>query len=133
MWEMWPLDSRSRDHYFQGTVVQWLYENVAGLRPGDAGYRTFTVRPDGRTGVDWARTSVRTVRGTASAAWSAVDGSLRLSVRVPVGSSAEVHVPAPGRSAARAPGGARFVRVEPGFVVYEVGHGSWEFVGRAAG
>ncbi|MFC9842571.1 hypothetical protein ACFWFF_00170 [Streptomyces sp. NPDC060223] len=47
MWEMWPLDSRSRDHFFQGTAVQWLYESVAGLCPGNAGYRTFTVRPDG--------------------------------------------------------------------------------------
>ena len=53
MWEMWPLDSRSRDHYFLGTVAQWLYENVAGLRPGDAGYRTFSVRPDARTGVNY--------------------------------------------------------------------------------
>ncbi|BCL25843.1 family 78 glycoside hydrolase catalytic domain [Streptomyces aurantiacus] len=130
MWEMWPLDSRSRDHYFQGTVVQWLYENVAGLRPGDAGYRTFTVRPDGRTGVNWARTSIRTVRGEASTAWSVVDGSVRLSVGVPVGSTAEVHVPGSGRSAVRAPDAAKFLRVEPGFVVYEVAHGRWEFVAR---
>lgn len=33
MWEMWQLDSRSRDHYFQGTVAQWLYENVAVCAP----------------------------------------------------------------------------------------------------
>ena len=33
MWEMWPTSTRSRQHYFQGTVVQWLFENVAGLRP----------------------------------------------------------------------------------------------------
>ncbi|MFE1800425.1 family 78 glycoside hydrolase catalytic domain [Streptomyces sp. NPDC059517] len=133
MWEMWPVDSRSRDHYFQGTVVQWLYENVAGLRPGDAGYRTFTVRPDGRTGVDWARTSIRTVRGEASASWSIVDDAIRLAVRVPVGSTAEVHVPATTRSAVRAPAAATYVRLEPGFVVYEVAHGGWEFVGRVAG
>ncbi|USQ89616.1 hypothetical protein NFX46_18275 [Streptomyces phaeoluteigriseus] len=63
MWEMWPPDSRSRDHYFQGTVAQWLYENVAGLRPGDVGYARFSVRPDPWIGVDWARTSIRTVRG----------------------------------------------------------------------
>lgn len=63
------------------------------------------MRPDGRTGVDWARTSVRTVRGEVSAAWSAV----------------------------RAPDGAEFMRVEPGSAVYEVGHGGWEFAGRVAG
>ncbi|GHH94022.1 family 78 glycoside hydrolase catalytic domain [Streptomyces capillispiralis] len=131
MWEMWPLDSRSRDHYFQGTVVQWLYENVAGLRPGDAGYRTFVVRPDARTGVDWARTSLRTVRGPAAVSWARIDGRLRLAVRVPVGATADVHVPGDGRAGVTAPRGARFLRAEPGFVVYEVPHGQWEFTGRA--
>ncbi|MFC9430915.1 family 78 glycoside hydrolase catalytic domain [Streptomyces sp. NPDC056987] len=131
MWEMWPLDSRSRDHYFQGTVVQWLYENVAGLRPGDAGYRTFTVRPDGRTGVSWARTWIRTVRGEASVAWSAIGTTLRLSVRVPVGATAEIHVPAATRDQVTAPAGAAYARTEPGFVVYRAGQGAWEFVRRA--
>ncbi|AZM64016.1 MULTISPECIES: family 78 glycoside hydrolase catalytic domain [unclassified Streptomyces] len=131
MWEMWPLDSRSRDHYFQGTVVQWLYENVAGLRPGDAGYRTFVVRPDARTGVDWARTSIRTVRGTAAVSWTRIDGRLRLTVRVPVGATADVHVPGGGRSRVTAPAGAEILRTEPGFVVHRVPHGTWEFTGRA--
>ncbi|MFD7315115.1 family 78 glycoside hydrolase catalytic domain [Streptomyces sp. NPDC059883] len=131
MWEMWPVDSRSRDHYFQGTVVQWLYENVAGLRPGDAGYRTFTVRPDGRTGVTWARTSIRTVRGTASVDWSAIGRDLRLSVRVPVGATAEIHVPAERPELVKAPRGAEYLRTEPGFVVYRAGQGAWDFVGRS--
>ncbi|MFD6988936.1 family 78 glycoside hydrolase catalytic domain [Streptomyces sp. NPDC059943] len=130
MWEMWQLDSRSRDHYFQGTVAQWLYENVAGLRPGDDGYRTFTVRPDARTGVSWARTSIRTVRGPASAAWSKVGRDLRLTVKVPVGSSAEIHVPADRKDKVTAPKGATYVRTEPGFQVYRADHGSWDFVGR---
>ena len=131
MWEMWPVDSRSRDHYFQGTVAQWLYENVAGLRPGDAGYRTFTVRPDGRTGVTWARTSIRTVRGRAAVAWSKIGRDLRLTVRVPVGATAEIHVPAERPEHVRAADGAEYLRTEPGFVVYRAGQGAWDFVGRA--
>ncbi|WP_416985766.1 family 78 glycoside hydrolase catalytic domain [Streptomyces sp. T028] len=131
MWEMWPLDSRSRDHYFLGTVAQWLYENVAGLRPGDAGYRTFSVRPDARTGVSWARTSIRTVRGEAAVSWSRLDRELRLSVRVPVGSTAEVHVPARTRAQVAAPKGAEFLRGDSEFVVFRVGHGTWAFTGPA--
>ncbi|MCW8375935.1 family 78 glycoside hydrolase catalytic domain [Streptomyces justiciae] len=131
MWEMWPLDSRSRDHYFQGTVAQWVYENVAGLRPGDAGYRTFSVRPDARTGVDWARTSIRTVRGEAAVSWSRLDRELRLSVRVPVGATAEVHVPARTPAQATAPKGAEFLRSDPEFAVFRVGHGTWAFTGQA--
>ncbi|PXY22679.1 family 78 glycoside hydrolase catalytic domain [Prauserella muralis] len=127
MWEMWHLDSRSRDHYFQGTVVQWLYENVAGLRPGDAGYERFTVRPDTTATLAWAHTSIDTVRGQAAAGWSRVGDGLRLTVRVPVGSTAEVHVPAASGQAVSAPPAARFVRAEQGFVVYHAGSGEWTF------
>ncbi|MPZ85936.1 MAG: Bacterial alpha-L-rhamnosidase [Actinophytocola sp.] len=134
MWEMWPLDSRSRDHYFLGTVVQWLYENVAGLRPGDAGYRRFVVRPDARVGVSWAQTSIQTVRGRAAVGWALVGATIRLTVEVPVGATAEVHVPtAPGNAASGnavvAPRGAELVRAEPGFTVYEVSCGRWRFTG----
>ena len=33
LWEHWKLASRSRGHYFLGTVDDWLFEDVAGLRP----------------------------------------------------------------------------------------------------
>ncbi|WP_432253555.1 alpha-L-rhamnosidase C-terminal domain-containing protein [Streptomyces sp. HNM1019] len=129
MWEYWPLDSRSHDHYFLGTIVQWLYENVAGPRPGDAGYRTFTVRPDARAGVDWARTELHTVRGPAAVSWSQIDKTVRLTVRVPVGATAEAHVPAANKGAAHAPAGAEYLRTEPGFAVYRAPHGTWECSG----
>jgi len=124
MWEMWPLESRSRDHYFLGTVVQWLYENVAGLRPGDGGYERFVVRPDARVGVTRASTSIETVRGRAAVEWKQAGRTLTLTVEVPFGATAEVH--APGRP--KAPKGARFLRTEPGFTVYEVPRGRWTFV-----
>jgi alpha-L-rhamnosidase len=128
MWEMWPLNSRSRDHYFLGTVVQWLYENVAGLRPGDGGYERFVVRPDARVGVSRAATSIETVRGRAAVEWAQHGRALTLTVEVPFGATAEVHVPAQGK--ANAPDGARFLRAEPGFAVYEVGRGRWRFTGK---
>ncbi|MGI5507333.1 family 78 glycoside hydrolase catalytic domain [Lentzea sp. CA-135723] len=110
MWEMWDTGTRSRNHYFKGTIAHWLYEHVAGLRPGDEGFRTFVVRPTA-TALSWARLEFDSVRGRIVVAWTKVDGRLRLTVEVPVGSTAEVHVP----------GGA--VRTVP--------HGRWEFSGPA--
>jgi alpha-L-rhamnosidase len=109
MWEMWDAGTRSRNHYFKGTVAQWLYEHVAGLVPGDAGYRTFTVKPV--TAISWARLEFESVRGPIGVAWAKVDGVLRLTVDVPVGSTAEVHVPGSG--------------------VKSVPHGRWTFNGTA--
>ena len=110
MWEMWDTGTRSRNHYFKGTVAQWLYEHVAGLVPGDAGYRTFTVKPNATT-VSWAGLEFESVRGRIGVAWAKVDGVLRLTVDVPVGSTAQVHVPGAG--------------------VKSVPHGRWTFNGRA--
>ncbi|SDG60710.1 alpha-L-rhamnosidase [Lentzea fradiae] len=112
MWEMWDTGTRSRNHYFKGTLVQWLYENVAGLRPGDEGFRTFTVRPNATNGVSWAQFEFESIRGRIAVSWAKVDGTLRLTVEVPVGATAEVHVPQ-GRS----------------FSVVKVPHGRWKFNG----
>lgn len=32
MWEEWQNTSRSHDHAFMGTVDDWLYQRVAGIR-----------------------------------------------------------------------------------------------------
>ncbi|MFJ2828195.1 hypothetical protein ACIPC1_11410 [Streptomyces sp. NPDC087263] len=72
-------------------------------------------------------------RPATPVAWSLVDGTSRISVRVPVGATAEVPVSAAAGSAVTAAGAALFVRSDQGFFVYEVPHGGWEFVARADG
>ncbi|GAA1945325.1 family 78 glycoside hydrolase catalytic domain [Amycolatopsis minnesotensis] len=120
MWERWDAGARSRDHYFQGTVTGWLYENVVGLRPVDDGYARFLVRPDALAGLDRAETAVDTVRGRISVAWSRTGRRFRLAVEVPVGAVAEVHVP--GRGAV-VEGPAEQVREG----VFEAAHGRYVF------
>jgi alpha-L-rhamnosidase len=127
MWEMWEVGTRSHNHYFKGTVTQWLYENVAGIRPGDAGYRRLVVRPDARVGVSWARSDLETVRGKVSSGWTQVGRDFRLTVEVPVGSTAEVHVPAARRQDVVATPSARFLRMDRGYAVFQAGHGRWLF------
>lgn len=71
------------------------------------------------------------MRGTASVDWSGVGRDLRLTVGVPVGSDAEIHVPAGPGDTVTAPKGTTFVRTEPGFQVHRAGHGTWDFVSRS--
>ncbi|MFU8852047.1 family 78 glycoside hydrolase catalytic domain [Micromonospora sp. SL1-18] len=133
MWEMWPTSTRSRQHYFQGTVVQWLFENVAGLRPAANGWERLVVRPDARSGVSAASLGMDTVRGRVSAAWRRMDGEFQLTVVVPVGATAEVHVPAEREQDVEAsPGGLVSARrMEPGYLVHTVGAGVWRFVSQS--
>jgi alpha-L-rhamnosidase len=134
MWEFWNLPGRSRNHYFQGTVVEWLFSHVAGLRPDDNGWKRTVVRPAAHAGLSEAHLSVRTVRGPVAVDWIRSDAVMTMDVTVPVSGTAEVHVPA--RTAADvtvAPAAALApARVEDGFVVFEVGAGRWRFVSRSA-
>lgn len=132
MWEHWEAGTRSRDHYFKGTVTQWLYENVAGIRPGDAGYRRFTVRPDARVSVSWAQGDLETVRGPVSSAWTQDGRAFQLVVEVPVGSIAEVHVPAAGPEDVVSTPEARFLRMDQGYAVFQAGQGRWQFTSGSA-
>jgi alpha-L-rhamnosidase len=74
------------------------------------------------------------------AEWSTVDGDFKLKVTVPVNTVAEVHVPATsrwtvtesGRPAGHA-NGVRFLRMESGAAVFEVGSGTYAFAVGAAG
>ncbi|MEV6285076.1 family 78 glycoside hydrolase catalytic domain [Kribbella sp. NPDC051770] len=134
MWERWEADSRSRNHYFQGTVVQWLLENVAGVRNLGNGWERILVRPDARAGS--AQTSLRsdTVRGRVSTAWRQVGRVLHIEIQVPVGSTAEVHLPAEqvtDVTAVPAPYAGEPVWAD-GYAVYTVPSGHWSFTSRTA-
>jgi alpha-L-rhamnosidase len=83
----------SFNHYALGAVADWLHRRVAGLAPAAAGYRAITVDPVLSEGLTRASARHITPYGEASVAWERSGGRLRLDVRVPVGASADVHVP----------------------------------------
>ncbi|QWT19865.1 glycoside hydrolase family 78 protein [Bacillus sp. NP157] len=93
LWEHWKLASRSRGHYFLGTVDDWLFEDVAGLRPLAPGWRRIGVRPALTAWLDHASASVMTPYGEASVAWKKGPDGIDVDVQVPVGSEAEVGLP----------------------------------------
>jgi alpha-L-rhamnosidase len=103
VWERWdsmlpdgsinPGQMTSFNHYALGAVADWMHRRVAGLAPGDPGYRTIVVKPLPTALLTKASARHLTPYGEAAVAWSRGDGQLTLNVTVPVGSTAEVHVP----------------------------------------
>jgi alpha-L-rhamnosidase len=134
--EFWELDSRSRGHMFLGTILDWFYADVAGLRTEGIGADgTLEVRPSLLDELDHARAWTETPRGRAAAAWRRKKGDIvELDVTVPVGARAEVHVPAENAAQVRERGvpatraeGVRFVGMADGAAVFAVASGSYEF------
>ena len=68
MWEHWSLEARSRGHYFLGTVDDWFFHHVAGIRTTD-GYRTITIAPAVTGELEWARATTRTPYGPVTSDW----------------------------------------------------------------
>jgi alpha-L-rhamnosidase len=137
--ESWPADTRSRDHHFFGAIAQWLYEDLAGMRPLEPGYRKIEFRPQIPTeGLDTVSASYESVRGTVATSWRLVDGALELDVTVPPNATGRVYVPASspenvtevgsGRpvTAAEAPS-VSLVGTEGDRVMYDVGSGQYQF------
>jgi alpha-L-rhamnosidase len=136
MWEYWGLESRSLDHYFFGTIDEWLYEDVAGLMP-DAdgpGYARFVVKPHPAGGLTDAEAQNSSIRGRVAARWHAEGGRFALALTVPANSTATAYVPADDAASVTEGGvpadeaeGVELVRVEEGYAVFEVGSGRYRF------
>lgn len=91
LYESWGEKVRSHDHYFLGSVAQWIHEDVAGLRPTSPGCKTFDVAPRlGDPRVPWARIDHQTVRGRVAVDWRTEANATALSVSVPPGAVARV-------------------------------------------
>jgi alpha-L-rhamnosidase len=94
--EHWPAETRSRNHHMFGAVVQWLYEDLAGMRPLDPGYARVEFRPEvPSTGLDSVSVAYESVRGTVATRWKRTAAGLELDVTLPANDTGRVYVPAP--------------------------------------
>lgn len=94
LWEHWRPESRSRGHYFLGTIDDWLFSHVAGLEPAAPGWRRARIAPRvlGH-GIGRAAASVATPYGELAAAWRIDGAEVALTCHVPVGVTANVELP----------------------------------------
>lgn len=137
--EHWYAATRSRNHHMFGSVVQWYYEDLAGMRPLAPGYQRIEFRPEiPARGLDHVSASYESVRGTVATEWRRTAAGLELDVTVPADATGRVFIPAPGPQAVTERGGGaavpagraesvRLVGVEGNRVVYEVGSGAYRF------
>ena len=136
MWERWDSlkpDGTFQDpamnsfnHYAYGAVGEWMYQNVAGIAAGEPGYRRSVIRPLPGGGVNRAAATYDSVYGPVSSTWTLNGDRFVLDVSVPVNATAEVWVPA-AKAGDVAQKGAKFLRMQDGAAVFEVGSGSFRF------
>jgi alpha-L-rhamnosidase len=134
LWEAWEANTRSRNHAFLGTVDDWFYRYLAGIRLAAVGFSEISIHPYVPTQLAEASASMVTVSGTVSSAWTkSATGSIKLDITVPANAKATVDVPILGDHANGAlpshDADAIFtgLTADGEYASFEVGSGDWTF------
>ena len=104
IWERWDGWTRehgfgnpvmnSYNHYALGSVGEWLYSGLAGIRYDEPGGRRITLAPLIDDALTWALARHVTPYGVVECGWErGEDGSARVDVEVPVGVEATLRLP----------------------------------------
>ena len=93
-WEHWN-GARSRIHNCYNGIGSWFYQALGGIQPDEKspGYNHFVIKPEIPAGITWVNTSKETPYGTISVKWKLENGSLRMDIEVPAGSTATIAIP----------------------------------------
>jgi alpha-L-rhamnosidase len=85
----------SFNHYTWGSIGQFLYEYVAGLRPdpGHPGFVAAQVRPHLGGALRWATASYESVVGRYSVGWRLDGDRFQMDIEVPANARASITLP----------------------------------------
>ena len=97
LWEEWS-GVHSHNHQMFGSVDEFFYKHLAGIRSPEEGsttrgYRHVLIHPYIPEDLERVEASVRTVSGVVASAWHHRGDSLQLRVTIPANSEATVAVP----------------------------------------
>ncbi|MCT9137599.1 glycoside hydrolase family 78 protein [Streptomyces violarus] len=129
--EQWDMGN-SKNHMILLQIEEWFHTGLVGIRQprGKAGYRELVIDPRPVGGITHAEGSYRTPYGVVSARWTRENGRFRLDIELPPNTTAEVRVPADGRTAQVAGDGAEFEGVQGDRATYTVASGRHTFTSR---
>lgn len=134
-WERWE-GGGSRNHPMFGGGLVWFYRVLAGMQtdPAQPGYKNIIFKPQPAGDVTYASYSNETPFGTASVRWEKNNDLFRMDIKVPVGTSATVYVPASDQNKVTESSkkisdenGVIFQKMENGYAVYNIVSGNYSF------
>lgn len=134
--ENWNEDGSHNHPMFGGGLV-WLYRDLAGMRlaEGSAGYRKIVFRPQLIEELDYVSYYNKTSYGRCGIDWKKQDQKLQITLTVPVGCQAEVHVPllnarkiTESQQFADQAESVRFLYEKEDARIYAIGSGTYHFL-----
>ena len=103
VWERWNSDKEgpdmnSRNHFCLGTMAQWLYEDLAGVKtlPDAPGLTRLRLAPRPTASVPWLEFDYQTPRGPLQTRWEVDGGRMVYEFALPPDVTAELVLPGGG-------------------------------------
>lgn len=141
IWELWNGNTadpkmNSQNHVMLlGDLIIWMYENLAGIQSdtSEVGFRKIIMKPSFQVDLSYVNAWYRSPCGIIKTYWKKENGQLNWNISVPANASAVIYIPAnendvkEGAGLASSSEGVRFLRMENGKAVFEIGSGNYSF------
>lgn len=142
IWELWNGNTanpsmNSQNHVMLlGDLLIWMYENLAGIHSDDTkvAFKKIIMKPSFDVGLDYVNASYQSPYGAIKSYWKKENGQLNWNISVPGNATAVVYLPAKENSEvkenmklASSSEGVKFLRMENGSAVFEIGSGNYSF------
>lgn len=136
LWEHWEFSDNtfSHNHPMFGSVSQWMMQWLGGIQPevSAVGFDRIVIQPQTVSGLEWVRSSYRSIRGKIVSNWSRSGTGVTYEIEIPVNTRARIVLPATGLEAVTEggkplPAGFHGRVARDGEVELEVGSGRYAF------
>ncbi len=97
LWETWTYSDNvySHNHPMFGSVGEWMYQSVGGIRATAPGFKEFQIKPFFAESLEWVNCRYQSPYGEISSCWKKEDGKFTLHISVPANTTAQVYLPTP--------------------------------------
>ncbi len=91
----WSADMNSFNHYAYGSVFDWMFANIGGIKvlDGGAGYERISISPKPDARIGFAKCGIKTRLGNLSVKWSIEQSGTRYELDIPCGTKAVLTLP----------------------------------------
>jgi alpha-L-rhamnosidase len=130
-------DERSRNHPFQGGFDAWFYNGLGGIIPDpeNPGFKHIILKPDVIKTIDFSKTRYNSIYGVIKSEWYNIGQEFRWLISIPANTTATAYIPATSQDnitessmPASESEGVRFLKIENGRAVFEIGSGNYTFI-----
>jgi alpha-L-rhamnosidase len=141
-WELWNGDTaspqmNSQNHVMLlGDLLVWFYEDLAGIKsdPSKQAFKQLIMKPEPVEGLSYVNASYHSIHGTIKSSWKKENKEFVWKISLPVNTKALIYIPTQssyevteGDNKAIQTEGVKYLRMENGRAVFEIGSGSYSF------